>query len=269
MNCFSGNWSSKLACASFALLVGCASAPIRDTDPVAIRQGETKKVGADGLELTVRWLSEDSGSVDKDGWIQFTGSIDAKKGKDSHAIEGNAALKPGDPIWMRLYDYWFDLIDIRRDSGNRLEAVFRVPGHGLKHPAYNLQAGQAYLARNKAKTGVTTTDTGLQYEVIKLGAGKRPTSDDTVEATYLCKHIDGSVCAKPEQNSPAVPTSYTFLVSSLVKGLIEGIPLMPEGSSYRFTLPSTLAYGDQTADGIGQNETLIMEIELIHILPHQ
>jgi FKBP-type peptidyl-prolyl cis-trans isomerase len=126
----------------------------------------------------------------------------------------------------------------------------------------NQEEGEAYLKENGAKQGVTTTASGLQYEVLKQGDGAKPTADDTVSINYKGTLIDGTEFDSSDKHGgPA-----TFGVGGMISGFSEALELMPVGSKYRFVIPSDLAYGPQGNGGdIGPDATLIFEIELLSI----
>jgi len=126
----------------------------------------------------------------------------------------------------------------------------------------NEQAGTAFLAENKARDGVVTLESGLQYEILKAGDGKKPTLDDMIVAHFRGTLIDGTEFASSyTDGQPA-----TFAVKGGVKGLGEGLQLMPTGSKWRLFIPADLAYGARGAGrNIGPNATLIVELELISI----
>ena len=128
----------------------------------------------------------------------------------------------------------------------------------------NKAEGEAYLKENGAKAGVTTTESGLQYEVLKQGTGPKPTAGDSVRVNYKGTLIDGTVFDSSDKHGgPA-----TFAVGGMIKGFDEALELMPVGSKYRFVIPADLAYGPQGAgEDIGPNATLIFEIELLGIVP--
>lgn len=128
----------------------------------------------------------------------------------------------------------------------------------------NVEAGEAYMAENAEREGVQTTESGLQYEVLEEGDGPRPGPEDQVTVHYRGTLIDGTEFdSSYERGEPA-----TFGVGGVIPGFAEGLQLMPVGSTYRFVIPSDLAYGEQGAAGgtIGPSETLIFEVELIEIL---
>ncbi|MFV0376054.1 MAG: FKBP-type peptidyl-prolyl cis-trans isomerase [Mangrovibacterium sp.] len=127
----------------------------------------------------------------------------------------------------------------------------------------NLKKGEDFLATNKAKAGVVTTESGLQYEVITEGTGAKPTADQTVKCHYTGTLLDGKVFdSSVERNEPA-----TFPVSGVIPGWTEALQLMPVGSKWKLYIPAALAYGERGAGGdIGPNETLTFEVELLEIV---
>jgi len=128
--------------------------------------------------------------------------------------------------------------------------------------AANLQAGENFLAENKKKAGVVTLPSGLQYEVIKEGAGPKPLATNKVTCHYHGQLIDGTVFdSSVQRGQPA-----TFPLNMVIKGWTEGLQLMPKGSKWRFFIPANLGYGDRQASAqIGPNSALIFEVELLEI----
>lgn len=128
--------------------------------------------------------------------------------------------------------------------------------------AENQAEGQAYLEENRAREGVTETESGLQYEVVEEGDGATPAPTDQVTIHYRGTLIDGTEFdSSYERGEPS-----TFGVGGVIPGFSEGLQLMPVGSTYRFVIPSDIAYGPQGSGGvIGPNETLIFEVELLEI----
>lgn len=124
-------------------------------------------------------------------------------------------------------------------------------------------AGEAFLAENAKKDGVTVTESGLQYEVITTGEGEKPTADSTIKAHYHGTLIDGSVFdSSYDRGQPA-----EFPVGGVIKGWTEALQLMTVGSKWRLTIPYQLAYGEQGAGGaIGPYQTLVFDVELLEIL---
>jgi len=123
-------------------------------------------------------------------------------------------------------------------------------------------AGTAYLEENGAKDGVTTTDSGLQYEVLRAGEGPTPTDGQSLRLHYRGTLPDGREFDSSYDGEPVV-----FAVGQLVPGFNEALMLMPAGSHYRVVLPGDLAYGPQRrSELIGPNQTLVFEIELLEII---
>jgi FKBP-type peptidyl-prolyl cis-trans isomerase len=129
----------------------------------------------------------------------------------------------------------------------------------------NKKAGDDYLAENKKKDGVKTLADGLQYRVIKQGAGPKPTAADTVECNYKGTLVDG----KEFDSSYKRNQTAKFAVGGVIKGWTEILQMMPVGSKYEVVLPPELAYGAQAPPQIGSNSTLIFEIELVSIVPKE
>ena len=128
--------------------------------------------------------------------------------------------------------------------------------------AANKMKGADYLAENARKEGVEVTESGLQYSVITLGDGAKPTATDQVTVHYRGTLIDGTEFdSSYSRGEPA-----TFGLNQVIPGWTEGVQLMNVGSKYLFVVPYELGYGERGAGGaIGPFETLIFEVELIEI----
>jgi len=121
--------------------------------------------------------------------------------------------------------------------------------------------GVSFLEENKAKEGVVTTESGLQYKVITEGTGASATEESSVEVHYKGTLIDGTVFdSSYDRGQPA-----TFPISGVIAGFKEGIMLMKEGGKSTLYIPSGLAYGENGPPTIGPNQTLIFEIELLKV----
>ena len=125
------------------------------------------------------------------------------------------------------------------------------------------EAGEKYLAENAKKQGVITLPSGLQYQVLKEGNGKKPTAKDSVKCHYEGFLIDGTVFdSSVQRGEPAV-----FGLQQVIAGWTEGLQLMQEGAKYRFFIPYRLAYGE---GGAGQSippfAALIFDVELIQVM---
>jgi len=126
----------------------------------------------------------------------------------------------------------------------------------------NKQAGEVFLAANKAKEGVVTLPSGLQYKVIKAGTGKTPTATDTVETNYKGTLIDGTEFDSSYKRGQTV----SFPVNGVIKGWTEALQLMKEGAVWELYIPSDLAYGENGAGQVIEpNSTLVFEISLIKV----
>ena len=126
----------------------------------------------------------------------------------------------------------------------------------------NVSAGEVFLAENAKKEGVSTTASGLQYEVLTKGAGDTPNAADKVTVHYKGTLIDGTEF----DSSYARGEPVTFPLNGVIKGWTEGVQLMAVGSKFKFVLPSDLAYGERGAGAkIGPNSVLVFEVELLGI----
>jgi FKBP-type peptidyl-prolyl cis-trans isomerase FklB len=134
-----------------------------------------------------------------------------------------------------------------------------------KKAASSLADGQNWLAENGKKSGVVTTPTGLQYEVMREGTGAKPTATSKVKVHYHGTTTDGKVFDSSVDRGEPVE----FPLNGVISGWTEGVQLMSVGSKYKFFIPGNLAYGARPpqGSGIAPNATLIFEVELLEILP--
>ena len=122
--------------------------------------------------------------------------------------------------------------------------------------------GEKFLTDNKAKNGVITTESGLQYKVITEGTGDKPTAEDRVSVHYTGTLLDGTQFdSSLDRGEPS-----TFGVSQVIRGWTEGLQIMPVGSKYEFWIPSDLAYGERGSQNIKPNSVLHFEVELLEIV---
>lgn len=147
--------------------------------------------------------------------------------------------------------------DFFRQQEAKMQAEQQAKGKVAK------EEGEKYLAANALKEGVITTESGLQYQVLREGNGKRPTAKDTVKCHYEGFLIDGTVFdSSVQRGEPA-----TFGLQQVIAGWTEGLQLMQEGGKYRFFIPYRLAYGE---GGAGQlippYAALIFDVELIEVV---
>lgn len=123
--------------------------------------------------------------------------------------------------------------------------------------------GEAFLAANATKEGVTVTDSGLQYEVLNPGSGSKPQASSTVKTHYHGTLIDGSVFdSSYDRGQPA-----EFPVNGVIAGWTEALQMMPVGAKWRLYIPYHLAYGERGAGGkIAPYSALIFDVELLEIV---
>jgi len=147
------------------------------------------------------------------------------------------------------------------DANNIIRNYFQA--EGKKEAQTNLEEGNAFLEKNKAREGVVTTESGLQYEILKEGDGPKPKATDKVKVNYHGTLIDGTVFDSSVDRGEPV----TFAVNQVIPGWTEALQLMPVGSKWKLYIPANLAYGERGAgQDIGPNETLIFEVELLGIV---
>ena len=126
----------------------------------------------------------------------------------------------------------------------------------------NKKTSEEFLTANKAKDGVKTTDSGLQYMVMTEGKGKKPKATDKVKVHYTGTLIDGTKFdSSVDRGKPA-----EFPLNAVIPGWTEGLQLMTVGSKYKFFIPPQLGYGERGNPKIPGNSALIFEVELLDIL---
>ena len=128
----------------------------------------------------------------------------------------------------------------------------------------NKTEGDAFLARNKTVKGVFTTRSGLQYMVLRQGAGPLPKPGERVRVNYQGSLLDGTVFdSSYERGQPA-----EFGLSQVIAGWAEGVGMMPVGGKYRFWIPGSLGYGAAgSPPTIGPNALLVFDVELLGVAP--
>lgn len=132
-----------------------------------------------------------------------------------------------------------------------------------KMSAASIEQGKAFLEENKKRAGVVTLPSGLQYEVINEGTGKKPKATDQVRCHYEGTLIDGTLFdSSIQRGEPAV-----FGVNQVIPGWVEALQLMSEGAKWKLYIPSDLAYGARGAgEMIPPHSTLVFEVELLEVL---
>ena len=129
--------------------------------------------------------------------------------------------------------------------------------------AENIEKGKSFLEENAKRPGVVTLPSGLQYEVITEGNGKKPSATDRVKCHYEGTLIDGTLFdSSIKRGEPAI-----FGVNQVIQGWVEALQLMPVGSKWKLFIPSNLAYGKAGAgQSIEPNSTLVFEVEVLDIV---
>ena len=150
-------------------------------------------------------------------------------------------------------------------SHSEAQTVVNEHFRKLAEEAYtqNKASGEAFLAENAKKEGVTVLPSGLQYEVITAGNGKKPSAADRVQCHYEGTLIDGTIFdSSIKRGEPAV-----FGVNQVIKGWVEALQLMQEGAKWRLYIPYDMAYGEHGAgEMIPPYSALIFDVELIKVL---
>ena len=195
-------------------------------------------------------LGHNIGHQLKEMGLQGSLSVDDYAEAVRDVLEGRAAKMGAEEAHMVLQQFFSELEE-------RQQAAAAERGKAAR------SEGEAFLAENKAKPGVVTTASGLQYTVLNEGSGRQPKATDTVRCHYEGTLIDGTVFdSSYRRGQPA-----EFGLQQVIAGWTEGVQLMSEGAKYRFYIPFTLAYG---ANGAGASippyAALIFDVELIAVL---
>ena len=148
------------------------------------------------------------------------------------------------------------LMQLQAEVRSKQEEMMKVAGEA------NKKEGREFLAGNKAKEGIVTLPSGLEYKILTKGTGPKPTATDSVVCNYRGTLINGKEFdSSYKRGQPA-----TFPVNGVIRGWTEALQLMPVGSKWQLFIPSDLAYGDRGAGpDIGPGATLIFEVELLSI----
>ncbi len=182
---------------------------------------------------------------------------------DSYKIPPKPKLKQ----WLWIFAVTLLMCGIGVFSWNRHVTQQKVKTEPIQNTTNTVKYDNAkekdekFWVENTLKESVITTESGLQYEVIKMGKGKKPSATDKVKVHYHGTLIDGTVFdSSVERGEPIV-----FGMTQVIKGFAEGVQLMPVGSKFRFYIPQELGYGSHKAGIIPPYSTLIFEVELLGI----
>ena len=176
-------------------------------------------------------------SIDIDPVLLAKGMLDAKDGKNS--LDEQAAQG-----YVMTY--------MQKRQADQMKKMY----------GKNIDEGEKFLADNKKREGVQETASGLQYEVITMGTGDKPTAVDMVKVHYTGMLLDSTKFdSSLDRGEPA-----QFGVNQVIQGWQEGIQMMPVGSKFKFYIPYELAYGEQGTGPIPPFSTLVFDVELLEIV---
>ncbi len=174
----------------------------------------------------------------------------------------------GDSINLEAMAAGFRTVAIGEEGKITVEQADQIirtyfESQNVRQGQLNLEAGNAFLERNKEREEVKVTESGLQYEVLEEGDGPTPDAGDQVRVHYHGTTIDGTVFdSSVDRGEPAV-----FGVGQVIPGWTEALQMMPVGAKWKLYIPSDLAYGERGAGGdIGPNTVLIFDVELLEIV---
>lgn len=175
--------------------------------------------------------------------------VDAFSAAIRDIIEGNDTAMSADEMAETLSQFQQDALAARQAEAEQLAKL-------------NLAEGQAFLDENGEREEVTTTDSGLQYEVLESGDGESPGPSSHVEVHYEGTLVDGTVFdSSLERGQPL-----SFRVDQVIEGWQEALQLMSVGDTWMLFIPPELGYGAQGQGPIGPNETLIFRVELLDVM---
>ena len=203
--------------------------------------------------------------------------LDTKKSRMSYALAINLAESirnmPADLDYAIVGEAFDKLVNGGKpelppaeysDLMQELQRTLRdaVKRHNTAVAAKCREAEEKFLAENARKEGVVTTKSGLQYQILRNGSGRKPTRDDVVSVHYEGRLLNGNVF----DSSIARGEPAEFPLGQVIAGWTEGLQLMKPGAKYRFFIPSELAYGEHGAgNSIPPHATLIFDVELLAV----
>lgn len=225
----------------------------------------TSHMLAQNSTATTTPTAESIPTVDK-GKVSYSIGVDLGENFKSQNIEVDPAMLEkglrdtlaGGKLMMTKPEMTAILMAFQKQLVAKQEAS--VKAQGVK----NEQEGNAYLANNKNKSGVTTTNSGLQYKVVNAGTGPHPSDNDVVTVDYSGQFLNGKEFDSSYKRGKPV----TFAVKEVIPGWVEVIKLMQPGATFEVAIPPQLAYGDHgLGNVIGPKQTLLFKIHLISVKP--
>ena len=224
-----------------AAKTGATTKPKTPT-PLVLKTEKDKVSYALGMSM-----GKDLGSKLKQGSVEVDQAILLRGVKD--ALSGSKLLLTDDEVKAVF-------TQLNADVRKRLEEKARIAGEA------NKKEGEEFLAANKAKDGVVTLPSGLQYKIITEGTGPKPTATDSVTCNYRGTLISGIEFDSSYKRGQPL----TIQVNNVIKGWTEALQLMPVGSKWQLFIPGELAYAERgQGQQIGPNSTLIFEVDLLSI----
>jgi len=166
--------------------------------------------------------------------------------------------------FMGVYDAYYDQLIYSFDELNEFLTVYseEYEARVAVMAEENIRIAEVFLAANASRSGVVTTESGLQYKVISQGEGPRASETDSVELDYELKLIDGTILDSSYERGE----HETFPMDSVIDGFKEGVMLMPMGSHYIFYIHPSLGYGDTMTGSMPPNSLLIFNVETYSVV---
>lgn len=229
-----------LALTMTGIIAGCSTPP-ENTDQPKLESTDQKVSYGMGLVLGER-MGNDLPDLQMDQFLQGI--------QHGHAGDETANRMTREEIQQALMAYQQKM---QEEQVKQMENLAKKNG----------EAGKAFLAENGERDGVKTTESGLQYEVVKKGTGDKPVATDSVKVHYTGELLSGEVFDSSRERGEPV----TFALNQVIPGWTEGLQLMSEGARYKLYIPADLAYGPGGNRSIGPNETLVFDVELLDVNP--
>lgn len=220
-----------------AMIAGAASVSFAAEPVISLDTQEQKVSYSFGVVLGKR-MANDIPDLNLDVFV---------KGLND-AYQGKAQMITDEEIAKVMSQYQRDL---REQQMAKVEEISKK----------NKEIGEAFLADNQNKEGVVTLASGLQYKIVKEGKGVQPGPSDVVKVHYTGSLISGEVFDSSVERGEPV----SFPVNGVIAGWTEALQLMPTGSKWQLFIPAQLAYGTNGTRGIGPNETLLFDVELLEV----
>src|SRR5262245_44669989 len=221
---------------ALSLPAGCGPGSTPASGPAALEGEEARSSYSMGYQIGADWKRQ---GIPLDADALFAGIRDAVGGGEPRLSEEERRTA---------------LLELKRKVADAEEASRKAAGEKNRADA------MAFLDANRAKEGVTTLPSGLQYKVLQEGTGPKPAATDTVTVHYRGKLIDGTEFdSSYSRNEPS-----SFPVNRVIKGWTEALQLMGEGAKWEIYVPPDLAYGERGAGTrIPPQSALVFEVELI------